>query len=138
VVSDVDARLWWEGLKARYAGRAVVFDAVVLPEGIRLPAELFDSTADTLLENALYKVLPGVTLQVNVSLTAGPRMRICDNGSPVPKAIAQVLFRGPVPSESGLGVGLYQAAAFAEKSGYELLLAENREGSVCFELNRSS
>ena len=136
VVSDVDARLWWEGLKARYAGRTVMFDVVDVQEGTRLPAELFDSTADTLLENALYKALPGQTLQVNVSLTTGPRLRICDNGSAVPQAIAKVLFSGPVPSESGLGVGLYQAAAFAAKSGYELRLADNREGQVCFEMNR--
>lgn len=137
MVSDVDALLWWEGLQARYAGRAVVFDPPDIPAGMRLPAELFDSTADTLLENALYKVLPGGALQVRVSLDRGPRLRICDNGAPVPKAIAQVLFRGPVPSDSGLGVGLYQAAAFAAKSGYELVLAENREGTVCFELGRS-
>ena len=135
-VSDVDALLWWEGLQARYAGRAVVFDLTEFSEGVRLPAELFDSTADTLLENALYKVLPGGALQVHVSLARGPRLRICDNGPAVPKAIAKALFSGPVPSESGLGVGLYQAAAFAGKSGYELVLAENRDGCVCFELSR--
>jgi hypothetical protein len=135
-VSDVNALLWWQGLQARYAGRAVVFERTDLPEGVRLPAELFDSTADTLLENALYKLLPGGTLQVKVSLAQGPRLRICDNGPAVPKAIAQGLFKGPVPSESGLGVGLYQAAAFAGTSGYELLLTDNRDGCVCFELGR--
>jgi hypothetical protein len=45
------------------------------------------------------------------------------------------LFRGPVTSESGLGVGLYQASAFAEQSGYALVLVDNRAGSVCFELS---
>jgi hypothetical protein len=41
-----------------------------------------------------------------------------------------------VASESGLGVGLYQAAAFAGQSGYALELADNRAGKVCFALNR--
>ena len=56
--------------------------------------------------------------------------------SPVPDALTEELFQAPVPSESGLGVGLYQAAAFAKQSGYRLKLAENREGRVCFELIR--
>ena len=137
-VSDIDAALWWQGLQARYAGRAVVFDAADLAKEMRLPAELFDSTADTLLENALYKVKPGGELQVHVSLHSGPLLRICDNGERVPEAIARSLFRSPVPSESGLGVGLYQAAAFAAKSGYQLELTGNREGRVCFELRRHS
>jgi agmatine deiminase len=47
----------------------------------------------------------------------------------VPEAIARSLFRSPVPSESGLGVGLYQAAAFAAKSGYQLELTDNRRRS---------
>jgi len=34
-------------------------------------------------------------------------------------------------------VGLFQAAKFAEQSGYALVLADNREGRVCFELTRS-
>jgi len=136
-VSEIDAALWWQGLQARYAGRAVIFDAMDLTEGTRLPVELFDSTADTLLENALYKLMPGGKLQVHVSLNAGPRLQICDNGAPVPSEIAKSLFRGPVPSESGLGVGLYQAAAFAGKSGYQLALTDNREGRVCFELSRN-
>ena len=138
-VSEIDAALWWQGLQARYAGRAVVFDAADhLVEGIRLPAELFDSTADTLLENALYKVMPGRELQVHVSLQPGPLLRICDNGEPVPMDVVRSLFRSPVPSESGLGVGLYQAAAFAAKSEYQLALTENREGRVCFELKRNA
>ncbi len=138
IASEIDAAVWWQGLQARYAGRAVIFDAIDLTEGTRLPAELFDSTADTLLENALYKLMPDGKLQVHVSLNPGPRLQICDNGAPVPAAIARSLFRVPVPSESGLGVGLYQAAAFAAKSGYQLALTDNRDGRVCFELSRNS
>lgn len=136
VVSDIDASLWWRGLQTRYAGRAVIFEGAGFAEGLRLPAELFDSTADTLIENALYKVAQGEAARVTVALTPGPRLRICDDGSPVPEAIAAEMFRGPVSSDSGLGVGLYQAAAFAGQSGYALELANNRKGKVCFELGR--
>jgi signal transduction histidine kinase len=105
-------------------------------EGMRLPAELFDSTVDTLLENALYKATQGGPLRITVTLAAGPRLQVCDDGLPVPPAIAAGLLGAPVASDSGLGVGLYQAAKFAEQSGYALVLAENRKGRVCFELVR--
>ena len=39
--------------------------------------------------------------------------------------------------ESGLGIGLYQAAKHAEQAGYRLMLTGNDEGSVCFELRKS-
>ncbi len=133
---DVDALIWWQGLQVRYAGRSVVFESSGIPAGMRLPSELFDSACDTLIENALYKVMQGSARQVRVILLAGPCLRVCDDGQPVPAAVAAELFRGPVPSESGLGVGLYQAAGFAEQSGYALLLADNAAGKVCFELSR--
>jgi hypothetical protein len=44
------------------------------------------------------------------------------------------LFLGPVSSESGYGIGLYQAARHAQVAGYCLELAENRAGRVCFRL----
>ena|GEM_PF-2696305 len=69
-----------------------------------------------------------------VTLAAGPRLRVCDDGAPVPAALTAQLLRAPVTSDSGLGVGLFQAATFAEQSGYVLTLAENSHGSVCFEL----
>jgi hypothetical protein len=133
---DVDAAIWWQGLQARYAGRPVAFESPGIPAGMRLPSELFDSACDTLIENALYKVMQGAARQVRVILLPGPCLRVCDDGEPLPQAVAAELFRGPVPSESGLGVGLYQAAGFAEQSGYALVLAENAAGKVCFELGR--
>ena len=134
VVRDVDAAIWWQGLQSRYAGRAVGFSPAPIPDDMRLIAELFDSASDTLIENALYKVAQGQAKRVDVTLLPGPRLRICDDGAPVPAELAEELFRGPVPSESGLGVGLYQAAAFAGQSGYTLVLTSNIPGKVCFEL----
>jgi hypothetical protein len=134
-ISDVDAAIWWQGLQARYAGRAVEFGTLDIPNGLRLPSELFDSATDTFIENALYKVSQGEAQRVRLSLMRGPRLRISDDGAPVPTGLVEDLFRGPVTSESGLGVGLYQASAFAEQSGYVLVLVDNRAGSVCFELS---
>jgi hypothetical protein len=39
-----------------------------------------------------------------------------------------------VHSESGLGIGLYQAARQAAAAGYALRLEANRDGEVCFAL----
>jgi sensor histidine kinase regulating citrate/malate metabolism len=123
-------------LQARYTGRGISFHESGTLMDMRLPAELFDSTAVTLVENALYKAAQDSALQVTVTLSAGPRLRVCDTGMPVPPAVAEQILVAPVASESGLGVGLFQAAKFAEQSGYALMLAENRQGSVCFELAR--
>jgi len=134
---DVEASIWWRTLQSRYTGRSVVFETEGQITGMELPVELFDSTIDTLIENALYKEALGAPVRVSVMLTAGPRLRICDDGAAVPAAIATQLLKAPVASESGLGVGLYQAATFARQSGYALTLAENRAGRVCFELMRA-
>ena len=52
-------------------------------------------------------------------------------------AIAAELFSAPVPSEDGLGIGLYHAARQAEGYGFSLALASNVQGAVCFELARA-
>jgi signal transduction histidine kinase len=134
--NEVDAAIWWQALQARYAGRNLSFRELGTLTGMRLPAELFDSTAVTLIENALYKVAQDDALQVTVTLAVGPRLRVCDTGAPVSPAVVENIFSAPVASESGLGVGLFQAAKFAEQSGYVLALADNQRENVCFELAR--
>lgn len=136
VVNEVDAAIWWQGLQVRYTGRGISFREPGALTDVRLPAELFDSTAVTLIENALYKTAQDNALQVTVTLSTGPRLQVCDTGMPVPPAVIENILIAPVVSESGLGVGLFQAAKFAEQSGYTLVLAENRRGNVCFELAR--
>lgn len=135
-LNEVDAAIWWQGLQLRYAGRGIIFGESGALTGMRLPAELFESTAVTLIENALYKTAEDAAQQVTVTLAAGPRLRVCDTGAPVALAIVDQILTAPVASESGLGVGLFQAAKFAEQSGYVLTLADNRQGGVCFELAR--
>ena len=135
-VSEVDALIWWQGLQTRYAGLGINFRDPGALNDMRLPAELFDSTVVTLIENALYKTAEDAALKVTVTLLAGPRLRVCDTGMPVQSDIIDQILMMPVESASGLGVGLFQAAKFAEQSGYALALADNRIGNVCFELTR--
>ena len=132
--NEVDAAIWWQALQIRYAYRKVIFQKAGALGGARLPAELFDSVADTLIENALYKVAQGAALQMTIVLAAGPRLTVVDDGPAITPALAKEIFRAPVASDSGLGVGLFQAARFAEQSGYRLALRENRDGAVSFEL----
>lgn len=136
--SEMEAVLWWQSLQTRYGGRPVVFQAAEDLQDVRVPVELFDSTADTLIENALYKAARDGAVRIEVFLHAGPRLCVCDGGTPVPSALIADLLRAPVPSDTGLGVGLFQVAQFAAQSGYRLALAENRGGRVCFELGRAA
>jgi signal transduction histidine kinase len=129
------ADIWWESLQQRYAHDNIFFSPVALDKTARLPAALFDSVADNLLQNALLKRQGESSLVVRVTLAADASLlRVCDNGSVVREEIVNDLMRALVPSENGLGIGLYHAAKQAEGYGYELRLASNVAGQVCFEL----
>ncbi|MFN9490932.1 MAG: sensor histidine kinase, partial [Betaproteobacteria bacterium] len=91
-----------------------------------------------LSENGLYKLSEGRASQRTVQLEQGPSLLVSDDGEAVDPHKAGQLFMRPVDSESGLGVGLYQAAGFAAKNRYQLQLAENRQGRVCFALRPQS
>jgi signal transduction histidine kinase len=136
----VAARPWWEALARQYRGEGVEFEPPRAPPGVRLPRSLFDGVADNLIRNALAKRIDDETLRVRVALDCAERiaLRVCDSGAAVPAEIAAQLLRAPVPSKSGLGIGLYQAARHAEASGYRLELETNRDGEVCFALAQGS
>jgi hypothetical protein len=126
---------WWRDLGERFGAGVVEFTTEGDLGGIRLPAPLFANVAENLLENALAKRLlaPGLRIFARLAVTAnGASLEICDDGGAIPDNLAADLLRGPVPSENGLGIGLYQAARLAELSRYALVLAENRAGRVCF------
>ena len=137
-VARVDAAVWWQGLIQRYAGRSIHFHLDGPPRDVTLPAELFDSVADNLIENAVNKSADGTGLQVRVTLSAahGGTLTVCDSGAAIAQSTASQLFEAPVPSHSGLGVGLYHSARQAAQLGYRLKLAANEPGTVCFVLTR--
>lgn len=131
----VPAAGWWETLQQRYSHEPVVFERVnVLPQ-VSLPSALFDSVADNLLQNALTKRQSeaGLILRVRLAEDA-TELCICDDGSPIPEAIANRLMKATVASETGLGIGLFNVARQAEALGYALLLVSNENGKVCFNL----
>ena len=132
-------REWWEALARQYQGQNVEFTAAGLEPEMQVPKTLFDSVADNLLQNAIAKRAAGAKLQIRVSILCGKglELRVHDSGHAVPAEMANDLLRAPVRSATGLGIGLYQAARLAEKSGYALALTENRDGAVCFALRRA-
>jgi hypothetical protein len=133
----VPAASWWHDLRQRMAALEWMrFKAGSMLAG-ELPAEVFSGVTDNLVRNAAEKHLrePGLRAQLELGCTdAGFELTCCDDGSPLPDSVASSLFLGPVSSESGYGIGLYQAARYAEAAGYRLELAENRAGRVCFRL----
>lgn len=132
----VPAQSWWDNLKSRYEGRGIEFTDSIAGES-RIPKSLFDSVAENLLDNARQKRLLEPQARVTVDFQAGEvaALVVCDSGTPVPDAVARVLFHSTVDSENGLGIGLYQCARLAERQGYQLRLRENQPGFVCFELS---
>lgn len=131
-----DALSWWSGFKQRFAHERIAFEESGLPPGGTLPAELFESVAENLLQNALEKrkLNPDLKITVALSWNGGYVLSVHDDGDAIPEPVVQQLFQSPVRSKTGLGVGLYQSARFAREQGYDLRLPSNATGNVEFRL----
>ncbi|USF86268.1 ATP-binding protein [Candidatus Endoriftia persephonae] len=133
----VEIQSWWERLQLLYTGRDAEFSAH-LEVRRKVPATVLTSISENLLENARLKRLSEPQLMIRMELhntrDEGFLLRVCDSGAAVPEAVVASLFNGPVASDNGLGVGLYQSARIAQVHGFKLELAENRNGRVCFTL----
>ncbi|MFA6121426.1 MAG: sensor histidine kinase [Sideroxydans sp.] len=126
---------WWESACQRHQHRGIEWVTGELADEL-IPAPLFDCVLDNLLENANNKRLREPNIQIWVTVSSAPRcLEVRDTGSAVPEGVARNLLRTVVPSEDGLGVGMYQAARWSQQMGYRLILKENREGAVRFELS---
>jgi signal transduction histidine kinase len=135
--SLVEADAWWALVQQRHENEVIDFELVVLEPGAKIPAALFDSVLDNLLQNALDKRQNETGLRVNVSLSSdAASLRVCDSGSPLSGDVIADLLLAPVASENGLGIGLYNSARQAVGLGYELRLSNNVAGNVCFELKK--
>lgn len=133
--AHIPAHAWWAALQTRYEHDDVQCFAEAV-DATPLPQDLFDSVADNLLTNALRKRQrePGIAVEVRLELQPLVSLSVTDSGAPAPEHVARNLFLSPVASDFGLGVGLYQAARQAARSGYRLELPENQAGRVCFRL----
>jgi signal transduction histidine kinase len=132
----IKADTWWEGLQRSYTDRGVEFSREGPGDSVMLPKELFDCAGDNLLQNALRKRRLDETVAVRASFRCNDDIEfsVCDSGAPVAAEVLRGLMRGPVPSETGFGIGLYQTSRLAEISGFSLQLRDNDHGRVCFSL----
>ena len=84
-----------------------------------VPAALFDRALDNLLENALAKKTENGDLEVTAEFHCdekGASLRVADNGDAVAEATANLLFKSPLNSETGLGIGLFHLSRQAENA----------------------
>jgi signal transduction histidine kinase len=133
----VQITTWWPALCARHDDPAIRFTAEIHDGDAQIPCECFDSVIDNLIDNARTKLAGNEAHQIEVRLGVSKSEVCCavhDDGPHIPEVIARDLFQRPVSSASGLGIGLYQAARQAQRSGCTLALVENRDGLVRFEL----
>ena len=133
----VPAAEWWGGLQRAYAGHGIEFRGDEIGDKALLPRELFDGAADNLIQNALgkRKLQGNFAISVALSCREDIRLEVCDGGRALVDDVAHALLRGPVRSDSGLGIGLYQVARYAEVCGFRLELAHNADGKVAFVLS---
>ena len=134
----VEGRLseWWESLQARNIDAGVQFESTLGSDPM-VPLDLFDSVAENLLENARSKRLnePHIHIDVHLEVQNGAaHLRVSDDGSRIDTDTVRKLFKSPVSSRNGLGIGLYQAARQARQWGYELTLTANHPHDVAFDL----
>ena len=140
---------WWGNLRARYPDAALMWahEGAAKSESAQdsdasamlIPEAIFDCVADNLINNALNKRQREPEIVISISLREQPfSFSVCDNGSSLPEPLAHQVLRMAVVSEDGFGVGLYQAARWAEQAGYNLVMRDNITGNVCFELSHSA
>jgi len=126
---------WWDALKLRNHHQAIEWRSPGNLPDKNIPVALFDCVIDNLVDNVLRKRQSEPGLSIFVEIDPEPmRLIVCDSGTPIPEAVEAKLLRAAVVSENGLGIGLYQAARWAEQMGFRLTIASNRPGRVCFEL----
>lgn len=143
-IEHMSLQSWWKKLQHRNASDQIRFQASLQGNPI-IPFDLFDSVIENLLENARFKgqtedgvqiVVSLMTVQTNEHIDI--KLSVCDSGSQVPEAVIEKLFEQKTDSNSGLGIGLYQAARQAELNGFQLKLVHNEPGRVCFQLSNDS
>ena len=133
----ISLRAWWEGAVKRHANHAVEFSWLEdVDSEAKIPGELFDRALENMLHNALRKSGRDDGLAVSVELGQAPSLTVRDTGSPIPQGILAKLFKAPVPSSDGMGIGLFQLATSAVGVGYEMSVFSNEKGDVSLRLEK--
>jgi hypothetical protein len=129
-------KAWWADVERRHGASELVLGADIASEA-EVPANLFDAFIENCLDNARRRGGAAIGMKVSLSVAGGKaELRFENSGDPVPGDIVRGLFREPVVTESGtgLGIGLYQVARLAAHAGYAIDLAHNEPGRVAFRL----
>jgi signal transduction histidine kinase len=130
----IDCNHWVTKLEVDHQSNSRIVIHREIENNIPVPVDLFDSVVDNLINNALKK--PS-TKHIDVRLLCDSEiivLSVCDDGVPVEESIEGNLFKHPISSGTGMGIGLYQAAIMAHTFGFELDLSQNDTGKVCFNL----
>ena len=132
----ITAQAWWDAFQRGYQNRGIDFETGEIDDTTLLPKELFDSAGDNFLQNALRKSKLDDTVKIRARFECSGTidLTVTDSGIAVAPGVLHGLLRGPVPSEAGYGIGLYQTARLAEISGYSIVLSSNEPGKVGFTL----
>ncbi|NKB36383.1 MAG: hypothetical protein GKR93_04330 [Gammaproteobacteria bacterium] len=135
---DVQANDWWNDLQNRSNLSDIEFQSDTQDNPL-IPAELFDTVTENLLENIRSKRQLNPEISVTVSLYCADDsvvLTVCDNGEAIPYEIEKSLLKDPVKSDNGLGIGLFQVSKQADSNGYLLSILKNQSGRVCFALKK--
>jgi len=136
-IEHMSLRSWWTKLQNRVRSEKITFQEHITSNPI-IPYDLFDSVIENLLENTTFKGQLDDNIKITISLmTSGTNVKlsVCDTGEMIDEKIVEKLFQQPMDSDTGLGIGLYQAARQAELNGFRLKLVHNEKSRVCFQLS---
>jgi len=137
ISSQISASVWWQALSTRLEESNIGFSHDIKHDSL-IPEELFNSVVENLIENSIHKrqVDPDIVITVTLKTdTETIVLNVTDTGHIIDERIAKLIFKEHVPSDSGHGIGLYQAGRQAESLNYALRLKENCDGNVSFELS---
>ena len=124
---------WVALFKREHALPQITYQSEI-SENHTIPPDLFDSVINNLLTNALNKTSTGSVIIDVISNNDMIVITVCDDGEKMHEELENELFNKPVSSGQGMGIGLYQSAFMARTFNYELELANNQSGKVCFSL----
>lgn len=129
-----DCNQWMDKLEEQHSANSKIVFHRDIEHIVPVPIDLFDSVVENLINNAIRK---SSVKRVDIRLLSHANillLSVCDDGSAVKESIEDNLFKQPVSSGEGMGIGLYQASIMAQVFNFELELNENEPGKVCFAL----
>ncbi len=136
----ISIKEWSRELSDFYGHNNIDFQINIEKDYI-VPFDLFETVAENLLDNAVAKKNQDPEIKITFSIHSDETsitMIITDTGHQVDEKIARQIFREPIKSDNGLGIGLMQSAQLAATQGYLLSLASNQDGNVSFRLSSQS